>query len=63
MPAWFHSIIIFLVWYLTIAQATFDPSGYLRSQQLDPSMSIYWKLQSNSIQIALKVRFFEPFEC
>jgi hypothetical protein len=55
-------ILIFFVWCLPIAQAAFDPTSYPRSQQLDPSMLIYWKLQSNSIQIALKVRFLDPFQ-
>ena len=49
-----------LAWYLVLAvvsvsNATFDPSNYLRSQQLDPSLSIYWTLQSNSIKLAIQV--------
>ena len=49
-----------LAWYLVLAvvsvsNAAFDPSNYLRSQQLDPSLSIYWTLQSNSIKLAIQV--------
>jgi hypothetical protein len=47
---------ILVCFLVQAALATFNPASYPRYQQLDPSMLIYWKMQSDSIQMAIRVR-------
>jgi hypothetical protein len=50
------AIFVFSYFHAPHALATFNPASYPRYQQLDPSMLIYWKMQSDSIQMAIRVR-------
>jgi hypothetical protein len=39
----------------SLTLAAFDTNNYPRSQQLSPSMKIFWKLNDSSIMLAMQV--------
>ena len=52
-----QSLPMILILISSSAVAAFDASTYSRSQQLDPSVSIYWNLQPTSIKLAIRVKY------